>query len=291
MAQGDPRCVAQFAWQARNTRELSISKSEHLTVIDGSGQWWKVRNDRGGVGFVPSNYVKELPLLADPRIQSAPAKFSKIGNLVNPAPDEIVITADQRTQLARDDEPGRMYQQTDLQKQIQNGLSLNIKALAKFKFTSRREDELPLEKGDEIIILEKEADGWWRGRKGTRIGWFPFNYVQEIDESVQVKPQQPPAEKSVICSVVALYAFNSGIDEELVFQKGEQMDIVDQPADDPDWWEACKSDGSTGLIPRNYVEVVHKATHSTGAARMPPINKSIFPGVTPLSAAEIATGE
>ena len=291
MAQGNPRCVAQFGWQARNTKELSISKSEHLTVIDGSGQWWKVRNDRGGVGFVPSNYVKELPLLANPpHSQSAPAKVLNVGNLVNPAPDEIVITADQRT--PRDDEPGRIFQQTDLQKQIPNGSSLSNKAVARFKYTSTREDELSLEKGDEIIIIEREADGWWRGQKGTRIGWFPFNYVQEVAyESVQVKPQQPPAEKSVICSVVALYAFTPGNDEELVFQKGEQMDIVDQPADDPDWWEARKSDGSTGLIPRNYVDVVHEATHSTGAARMSPINKSIFPGVTQLSAAEIATGE
>ena len=275
MAQGNPRCVAQFDYQARDTEELSISKNEHLTVVDGSGSWWKVRNDRGGVGFVPSNYVKELPLLAKPPQPAPVPKVSSVGS------------ASQRTPL--NDEPGIMYQQTDLQKQIRNGPSLNIKAVAKFKYASTREDELSLEKGDELIVIEKEADGWWRGRSGTRIGWFPFNYVEELEteQPAQAKPQQPP-EKSVICSVVALYAFNSGNPEELVFQKGEQMDIVDQPADDPDWWEACKSDGSSGLIPRNYVEVIHEATPSTGATPRPPINQNVFPGVPPPAAAAAA---
>ena len=238
--------MALFDYQARDTEELSIAKNEQLTVVDPSGSWWKVRNDRGAVGFVPSNYIKELPLLAKPPQPAAPV----------PKP----IGATQRTALP--EEPAGMYQQTDLTMQMRNGPSLNIKAVAKFRYVSTREDELSLEKGDDLVVIEKEADGWWRGRSGTRIGWFPFNYVEELEESsssAQAPSQQQPPEKTVICTVVALYAFNSGNPEELVFQKGERMNIVDQPADDPDWWEACKADGISGLIPRNYVEVLHDA--------------------------------
>ena len=35
------------------------------------------------------------------------------------------------------------------------------------------------------------------------------------------------------------------------------MDVIGQPADDPDWWEARKQDGSHGLVPRSYIEIVH----------------------------------
>ena len=255
--------MALFDYQARDTEELSIAKNEQLTVVDPSGSWWKVRNDRGAVGFVPSNYIKELPLLAKPPQPAQVPKPSGGG-------------ATQRTALP--EEPAGMYQQTDLTVQMRNGPSLNIKAVAKFRYVSTREDELSLEKGDHLVVIEKEADGWWRGRSGTRIGWFPFNYVEELEDqsSSVTQPaatQQLPPEKSVICSVVALYAFNSGNSEELVFQKGEKMEIVDQPADDPDWWEARKGDGTSGLIPRNYVEVVHdvapQASHGPSSHHTP----------------------
>ena len=218
------RCVALYNYDARDGEELSLTKNDNLTVIDDQGTWWKVRNDAGREGVVPSNYVK----------------FS-----------QAQPTSTARTDIK--DGPG-MYQQTDLIDR--NGPSLNIKAIAKFKYQSANEDELSLEKGQEVIVIEKEADGWWRGRCGTKIGWFPFNYVEEVK---QAEESAPPAEKSFICGVIALYSFSSGNPEELKFEKGDLMDIIDQPPDDPDWWEARKANGSIGLVPRNYVEVVHDA--------------------------------
>jgi NCK adaptor protein len=257
---GSRRCVALFDYNAQDDEELTIKKNQNLTIINSEGSWWQVSNGTGGQGLVPCNYVKELPG-SDGGPRNLPAE--QIG----------------------------MYQQTDLVKPS-NGPSLNIRALAKFRYVSTREDELALEKGDEIIVLEKEADGWWRGRCGTRIGWFPFNYVEEISDTPSMMPvmqmggatpsQPPPREKQFICGVVALYSFNSGNPEELVFNKGDLMDIIDQPPDDPDWWEAKKADGSTGLIPRNYVEVIHDATPVSNSAdgRVPQAvpGKSTGPG-------------
>lgn len=249
------KCLALYDYSARDAEELNISKNEMLTVVDDSGTWWRVGNDRGQTGLVPSNYVQ---------VQSSPSTG--------------------RSNVPSDDP--HMYQQTDLMVSRNGPASLNIRAVAKYKYTSTREDELSLEKGDEVIVMEKEADGWWRGRCGTRIGWFPFNYVEELPDSApsggqvgggvsgggggggsppQLQQQQPPSrEKNFICGVVALYSFNSGNPEELPFEKGDLMDIIDQPPDDPDWWEARKPDGSTGLVPRNYVEVVHDADSVVG---------------------------
>lgn len=232
------KCIALYDYSARDAEELTIAKNDMLTVVDDSGTWWRVGNERGQTGLVPSNYVQ---------VQAVQAS---------------------RTNLPPED--AHMYHQPDLMVSRNGPASLNIRAMAKYKYTSTREDELSLEKGDEVIVMEKEADGWWRGRCGTRIGWFPFNYVEELPDSAPPsglggivgggqQQQAPGREKSFICGVVALYSFNSGNPEELPFEKGDLMDIIDQPADDPDWWEARKADGTTGLVPRNYVEVVHDA--------------------------------
>ena len=235
---GSRQCLALYAYVAQDDEELSINKNQQLSIINSDGTWWMVADDRGKQGLVPCNYVRELP----------GGGGGGGGGRLQP------------------EEPIGMYQQTDLV-MPSNGPALNIKAIAKFRYASTRDDELALEKGDELVVLEKEADGWWRGRCGTRIGWFPFNYVEEIGElsssAAPIQPQpvavQPVREKKFICGVLALYSFNSGNPEELMFLKGDLMDIIDQPPDDPDWWEARKADGTTGLIPRNYVEIVHDA--------------------------------
>lgn len=53
--------------------------------------------------------------------------------------------------------------------------------------------------------------------------------------------------------VVALYSFTSQNEEELSFQKGEKLEVIDRPANDPDWWMAKNQAGATGLVPKNYV--------------------------------------
>ena len=242
------KCVALFNYVAQDGEELTITKNEQLTVVSNEGTWWSVQNTKGHQGLVPSNYVKEIPQMQMP----ASSPFSNSSS-ASPHMGGGGRQAPNRPE---------MYQQTDLVMPANKPPALNIPAVAKFRYVSTREDELSLEKGDIVIILEKEADGWWRGRKENHIGWFPFNYVEETDAPpIEQPPASSPApsEKPFICGVVALYSFNSGNPEELAFNKGDLMDIIDQPPDDPDWWEARKSDGTTGLIPRNYVEVIHDA--------------------------------
>jgi len=231
--------IALYDYQATDSEELSLTKGDRVTAINNAGQWWTVRNERGQEGLVPFNYLEEAP---------APVK----------------IVTPKRTEIEDDN----LYQQTNLV--MQQPSSQSVKAVARYKYTSRRADELSLEKGQEVIVLEKEGDGWWRGRCGGQEGWFPANYV---DEQVKAAPPPvvgpsanvvPPSKKPVICSVVALYSFESGNSEELPFQKGDLMDIIGQPPDDPEWWEARKQDGTHGLVPRNYVEVMHSSSASNG---------------------------
>lgn len=56
--------VALYNYKAIETGDLSLEKNSEYEVIDDSQEhWWKVRDNVGNVGFIPSNYVKEKELI------------------------------------------------------------------------------------------------------------------------------------------------------------------------------------------------------------------------------------
>ncbi|CAG9762218.1 unnamed protein product [Ceutorhynchus assimilis] len=56
--------VALYNYKAIETGDLSLEKNMEYEVIDDSQEhWWKVRDSKGNIGFIPSNYVKEKELL------------------------------------------------------------------------------------------------------------------------------------------------------------------------------------------------------------------------------------
>lgn len=157
---------------------------------------------------------------------------------------------------------------------------LNLPALVKFSYTAEREDELSLVKGTKVIVMEKCSDGWWRGSYNGNSGWFPSNYVTEDADGSASNDSAGLSEKlaavvhsangnRMLHTVQALYPFSSGNDEELNFEKGEVMDVVEKPENDPEWWKCRKSDGQMGLVPKNYVTVLQESHNSASMAGPP----------------------
>ncbi|XP_067253022.1 epidermal growth factor receptor kinase substrate 8-like protein 3 isoform X3 [Chanodichthys erythropterus] len=68
---------AVFDFSARNARELSISKGEELQLLDMSKQWWKVKNQRGQIGYVPNNMLQLPQQEPKPETPSAPGLTKK----------------------------------------------------------------------------------------------------------------------------------------------------------------------------------------------------------------------
>lgn len=172
-------------------------------------------------------------------------------------------------------------------------------ATVKYNYKSQQRDELSLTKGSEIQVLEKSDDGWWKGNLNGEIGWFPSNYVVEqtqntIDSYNAQKASHTPSigdasskadehlisnqpdsflssakhlprdDYQVLFVVLALYSFQSQSEEELSFSKDEHLDIIEKPANDPDWWRARNQLGEIGLVPKNYIQILpdSKSIHS-----------------------------
>jgi len=60
--------------------------------------------------------------------------------------------------------------------------------------------------------------------------------------------------ENVLDIVVALYSFSSNNDQELAFEKGDRLEILDRPPADPEWYKARNGQGQVGLVPRNYLQ-------------------------------------
>ncbi|XP_069104040.1 cytoplasmic protein NCK2-like [Argopecten irradians] len=254
--------IAKYDYKAENAQELDIKKNEKLVLLDDTRGWWKVQNSRNKSGFVPSNFVK----------RSKTSKFlTSLRNTLgrkNKGEGKVTVTS---PMVSRNGDTGS----------DQNSISSDVQicdpspAISKFTYAAQQPDELSLTKGERVMVLEKSSDGWWKGRKSDNIttGWFPSNYVDleqsENDGSMYTTAaaldcSQPPLpEPDTQETVTTICPFNSTNPEELSFEKGERLVIIEKPSVDPEWWKARNGRGEAGLVPRNYVQTVEDSEGET----------------------------
>lgn len=94
------------------------------------------------------------------------------------------------------------YEQTKQQQQHSNGNVINNhdindrnynynndkqskfkRVIALYDLTSTENDELSFKKGEIIVVLEQVYRDWWKGILNGKIGIFPINYVQELNNN------------------------------------------------------------------------------------------------------------
>ena len=94
-----------------------------------------------------------------------------------------------------------------------------------------------------------------KGKKRAT-GWFPASYVKLLEKgsggdgtaASGAVPSESAAEQ-----VRALFAYAATQDDELSFEAGELINIVNK--DKEEWWSG-ELNGKTGVFPANYVEAV-----------------------------------
>ncbi|TNM96610.1 hypothetical protein fugu_016271 [Takifugu bimaculatus] len=270
--------IAKFDYMAQQDQELDIKKNERLWLLDDSKSWWRVRNATNKTGFVPSNYVER---------KNSARKASIVKNLKDTLGiGKVKSRKGGMRDTASNADTADMY--------ADNGerlYDLNLPAYVKFSYAAEREDELSLVKGTRVVVMEKCSDGWWRGSYNGRSGWFPSNYVTEdvdgtaggggtgglgdqtgsLTEKLAAVVNSTANGNRVLHTVQALYPFGSDNAEELNFEKGDVMEVVEKPENDPEWWKCRKADGQLGLVPKNYVTVLDSVSHKqAGGSAGPP---------------------
>ncbi|KAF5895711.1 cytoplasmic protein NCK2, partial [Clarias magur] len=234
--------IAKWDYSAQQEQELDIRKNERLWLLDDSKTWWRVRNAANRTGYVPSNYVERKNSL-------------KKGSLVKNLKDTLGLGKTKRKPSADAECPPN-----GIGAGAEQIYELHTAAVAKFAYTAERDDELSLAKGARLLVLEKCSDGWWRGRcNDGRVGWFPSNYVQEEEDEEEDEDEAGMGDGQYsrgLQKVQTLYPFSSATEEELNFEKGEIMEVLEKPENDPEWWKCKNSQGQVGLVPKNYVTVL-----------------------------------
>nr|XP_049694828.1 sorbin and SH3 domain-containing protein 1 isoform X11 [Helicoverpa armigera] len=66
------------------------------------------------------------------------------------------------------------------------------RARAKFDFTAQTNLELPLKKGEVVVLTRRIDQNWWEGRNGSKTGIFPDSYVTILQEPSPSKPDPQP---------------------------------------------------------------------------------------------------
>ncbi|KRZ09702.1 Cytoplasmic protein NCK2, partial [Trichinella zimbabwensis] len=170
--------VAKYNYQAQEAQELSVRKNERLILVDDSRNWWKVRNSGNREGYVPSNFVR--------RVNWKDAIGGRFDVLKESLRRKNGTSESRRTSTSLT-YPNSVKtfslnggdQSPALNSAAKSTMPSPSSAFVCFDYQPQREDEIELRKGDQIEVLEKSSDGWWRGQCSDRVGWFPSNYVTE----------------------------------------------------------------------------------------------------------------
>uniref|UniRef100_A0A8C2DZ74 Intersectin 2a n=1 Tax=Cyprinus carpio TaxID=7962 RepID=A0A8C2DZ74_CYPCA len=114
-------------------------------------------------------------------------------------------------------------------------------------------EQLSLTPGQLIVVLHKNSNSWWLGElqargKKRKKGWFHSSNVRLLEaNSGKITPASQP-----LCQVIAMYDYKAANKDEMSFQKGQLITVLNK--DNPDWWKGEVA-GLIGLFPTNYVKM------------------------------------
>ena len=140
------------------------------------------------------------------------------------------------------------------------GHPMNIQVRGLFTFESKTSEQLSLQRGDIIDVIEMGEDGWWTGTKNGVVGKFPSYHVERIEETSgaqedsdvkQVVAAYEGHTAATVRQVRAPYSFRPSEPDELAFEKGDIIEVTESVY--KDWWRG-RVKRVIGIFPLNYVE-------------------------------------
>nr|XP_014426715.1 intersectin-2 [Pelodiscus sinensis] len=282
------KAQALCSWTAKKDNHLNFSKNDIITILEQQENWW-FGEVHGGRGWFPKSYVKILPGNENKREESETIyaavnkkpstssytigeEYVALYSYASSEPGDLTFTEGEEILVTQKDGEwwtGSIADRTGIfpsnyvkpKDQDVSGTAgrtgtQNKKpeiAQVTTAYVASGTEQLSLAPGQLILILKKNASGWWQGElqargKKRQKGWFPANHVKLLGPSSE---RTTPAALST-CQVIAMYDYVANNEDELSFSKGQLINVLSK--DDADWWQGEIS-GVTGLFPSNYVKM------------------------------------
>ncbi|XP_058588460.1 intersectin-1 isoform X4 [Neofelis nebulosa] len=221
---------ALYPWRAKKDNHLNFNKNDVITVLEQQDMWW-FGEVQGQKGWFPKSYVKLIsgPIRKSTSIDSGSSESpASLKRVASPAAKPAVSGEEIAQVIAC--------------------------------YTATGPEQLTLAPGQLILIRKKNPGGWWEGElqargKKRQIGWFPANYVKLLSPGTsKITPTEPPKPTALpaVCQVIGMYDYIAQNDDELAFNKGQIINVLNK--EDPDWWKG-EVNGQVGLFPSNYVKL------------------------------------
>eukprot|EP01119_Soliformovum_irregulare_P010790 TRINITY_DN265_c0_g7_i2.p1 TRINITY_DN265_c0_g7~~TRINITY_DN265_c0_g7_i2.p1 ORF type:complete len:813 (+),score=293.46 TRINITY_DN265_c0_g7_i2:14-2452(+) len=148
-----------FDYEGSGESELSLKQGDIVNVLSVEDpEWWEGELN-GKIGFFPKLYVEMLPA-KDTAKEMSPAVSPAISKntALNTSSDQV------------------------------KGQTRKVKAM--HNYAAMSESEVNLKQGDVVKLLSTEDDEWWEGEIDGKVGFFPKNYVVEVNEEQERKVKE-----------------------------------------------------------------------------------------------------
>ncbi|XP_044524715.1 SH3 domain-containing protein 21 [Gracilinanus agilis] len=243
-------------YQALREDELTLTAGDVLRDVRlGSADGWLLGELAGRRGLFPKLVVQEIP--ESLRSDGAP----------------------RRPRSLRRGQPG-------VTSKTQRWCKVN------FSYSPEQPDELQLQAGEVVQVLQEIEDGWWLGKKNGQLGAFPSNFVQELDckasgavipdiipksnglaqscpKLTRIQEETPVYLRTINESCRVLFDYEPEAPDELALQKGTVVKVLRKITEDPGWWEG-EFEGKRGVFPDNFVLLLPTIKKLPVCQRSPP---------------------
>ena len=156
---------------AEDNEEINLRKGEILHIVhkDESG-WWCAKNSEGEIGWVPSNFLKQMEGEAD----------NDDDDDDDDDDEEEKDDDDNDDDDDDDDEEDEGDEEEDKGNEID--LQISCRVISEFKGNEDNQ-EINLQKGQLLQIFHKGENGWWCvGNENGNIGWAPQIHLEALED-------------------------------------------------------------------------------------------------------------
>uniref|UniRef100_H2TIP0 Intersectin 2b n=1 Tax=Takifugu rubripes TaxID=31033 RepID=H2TIP0_TAKRU len=266
-AVGNLLAQALCSWTAKTDNHLNFNKDDVIHVLEQQENWWlgQLKDDQG---WFPKTYVTLLEEDCLPKlIFFYFTEYVALYTYESPEPGDLTFREGDVILVSRREGewwsgsegdrmglfPGNYVKPKETDMSSTSGKKKPEIAQVVKAHSSSYPEHLTLENGQLILILSKNASGWWlgelqaRGKKRQK-GWFPASHVKVLGSQSGKSTSAPQP----VCRVISLYDYTAANRDEMGFTKGQIISVLDK--NDPDWWKG-ELNGVTGLFPTNYVKM------------------------------------